>query len=82
IEEVWELILDYISATKENGYFEQQRNRQAKHWMYESINNQLQDAFYNDPEVKKQQKNIEQKVLAGKMSSFKAAQKLLEIYKA
>ncbi len=81
IEELWELVLNYISSTKENGYFEKQRNRQAKHWMYETINNRLQDAFYNDPEVKRRRQKIEQKVLAGKMSSFKAAQKLLEIYK-
>ena len=80
VEELWELILDYVSATKENGYFENQRNRQAKHWMYETINNRLQDAFYNDPEVKRQRKEIEQHVLSGKMSSFKAAQKLLELY--
>lgn len=81
IEELWELIQNYISTTKENGFFEKQRNRQAKHWMYESINNRLQDAFYNDPEVKRQRKKIERKVLEGTMSSFKAAQKLLDLYK-
>lgn len=80
IEELWDLVQDYISTTKENGYFKQQRNRQAKHWMYESINNRLKDAFYNDPNVKKKRNKIEQKVLAGKMSSFKAAQALLDIY--
>jgi LAO/AO transport system kinase len=80
IEELWELVLDYVSATKENGFFEKQRNRQAKHWMYETINNRLQDSFYNDADVKRQRKKIEQKVLAGKLSSFKAAQKLLDLY--
>jgi LAO/AO transport system kinase len=80
IDDIWELIGDYISTTKDSGYFEQQRNRQAKYWMYESINNRLQDAFYNDPDIKKQLKGIEQKVLDGKMSSFKAAQQLLDLY--
>src|SRR6056297_1889596 len=65
VEELWELILDYVSATKENGYFENQRNRQAKHWMYETINNQLKERFYQNPAVQKQQKAIEQKVLNG-----------------
>ncbi|MGK7370723.1 MAG: methylmalonyl Co-A mutase-associated GTPase MeaB, partial [Candidatus Halalkalibacterium sp. M3_1C_030] len=80
IEELWELINDYISFTKENGFFEKQRNRQSKHWMYETINNRLQDAFYNDPGIKKELKSIEKKVLNGEISSFKAAQKLLDFY--
>lgn len=80
VEDIWDLILDYISVTRENGYFDDQRNRQAKHWMYETINNRLQDAFYNDPGIKKELKSIEEKVLNGEISSFKAAQKLLDLY--
>lgn len=80
IDEIWTLIQDYLSTTKENGFFEKKRNRQAKHWMYETISNQLTDRFYNHPKVKEQQKQIEQKVLDGELSSFKAAQKLLDIY--
>ncbi|HSH30767.1 MAG TPA: methylmalonyl Co-A mutase-associated GTPase MeaB, partial [Thiohalobacter sp.] len=66
IEDIWNIIEEYISTTKDSGYFREQRNRQAKYWMYESINSQLQDAFYNDPEIKNQLKGIEQKVLEGK----------------
>ncbi len=80
VEDIWDLILDYISVTGRNGYFDDQRNRQAKHWMYETINNRLQDAFYNDPGIIKELKSIEEKVLKGEISSFKAAQKLLELY--
>ena len=80
IEELWNIIQDYISKTKENGYFEAQRNRQSKHWMYETIKNRLQDSFYNDPKIKNRIKEVEQKVLKGEMSSFKAAQRLLDLY--
>jgi len=80
IEDIWDTILEYISAAKANGYFEEQRNRQAKYWMYETINNRLQDTFYSDPKIKKELEKIEQKVLDGKMSSFKAAQQLLDLY--
>ncbi len=80
IADIWELIQDYISLTKENGYFQDQRNRQAKHWMYDTISNQLTERFYDNPAVKKQQEKIEQQVLNGKLSSFKAAQKLLNLY--
>lgn len=80
IEDIWQMVQKYIDTTKKNGYFQSNRNRQARHWMYESINNRLKDMFYNNPKVKKNLDEIEQKVLDGEMSSFKAAQKLLEIY--
>ncbi|HEX6983440.1 MAG TPA: methylmalonyl Co-A mutase-associated GTPase MeaB [Balneolaceae bacterium] len=80
IPEIWELIQDYITQTKENGYFENQRNRQAKYWMYDSITGELTDRFYNNPAVRKRKEEIEQKVLKGKLSSFKAARQLLDLY--
>ena len=80
IDSIWDLIKEYIELTKENGYFQDQRNRQAKHWMYDSISNQLKDRFYSNKAVQSRQKEIEQKVLSGEMSSFKAAQKLLNLY--
>ena len=80
IPDIWAMIQDYIQLTKENGYFQENRNRQAKHWMYDTISNRLTEHFYDNPDVKKKQKQIEQKVLAGKLSSFKAAQQLLKLY--
>ncbi len=80
IPEIWETIREYMALTKENGYFREKRNQQAKHWMYDTISNRLTEHFYDHPEVKKKQKEIENKVLEGKLSSFKAAQKLLELY--
>lgn len=80
IPEIWELIQEYITQTKENGYFKEKRNRQAKHWMYDSITGELTGRFYDNPEVKKKREEIEEKVLTGKLSSFKAAQQLLNLY--
>jgi LAO/AO transport system kinase len=80
IPEIWKIIQEYSIQTKENGYFQNKRNLQAKHWMYDTITNQLTEYFYNNPAVKKEQKKIEEKVLEGKLSSFKAAQKLLDLY--
>lgn len=80
ISDIWELIQNYITSTKQNGYFESNRNYQAKYWMYESINNQLKDRFYNHPKIKKHLEEIEQKVLHGGIDSFKAAQQLIDLY--
>lgn len=80
LAEIWQMIRNYIAQTRKSGYFEENRNRQSKHWMYEAINNRLKDAFYSDPDVKARLDKIEQQVLNGKMSSFKAAQKLFNLY--
>lgn len=48
IEEIWEDIRDYFKLTKKNGYFLKNRNNQKKNWLMQTINNRIQDDFYND----------------------------------
>ena len=50
IEEIWTEICDYFKLTKKNGYFIENRNNQKKHWLMQTINNRIQDDFYNDNE--------------------------------
>jgi LAO/AO transport system kinase len=80
INEIWDAILEYCSHTQQNGYFEQRRSEQAKYWMYETINEQLKDGFYQKQLIKDQIPDFENKVLNDEMSSFVAAFKLLEAY--
>jgi len=81
ITEIWTMIGEYISSAKENGFFETNRKKQARHWMYESIHQQIKDDFYKNSSVKKALKKTENQVLNGQISSFKAARKLLDIYR-
>jgi len=80
IEEIWEMIGRYIEFTKKNGYFEHRRNEQSKFWMYETINEQLKSKFYNDPLIRTELKSVEEQVLNSQISSFAAAQKVLNEY--
>lgn len=80
IPDIWDIVQEYIALLKENDYFQEKRNRQAKHWMYDTINNRLNQHFFDHPAVKQEQQKIEQKVLNGELSSFRAAQLLLDIY--
>lgn len=80
IGDIWNLIQNYIQLTREHNFWETRRNRQAKYWMYETIDNQLREAFYNHPDIKTQLDAYERKVLSGEMSSFKAARQLLKLY--
>lgn len=80
ISDIWDIVQEYVELVKDNGYFHDQRNRQAKHWMYDTITNRLNEHFFDHPAVKKEQQKIEQQVLDGELSSFKAAQLLLDLY--
>lgn len=80
LEEVWKGVEDFLEHTKSNGYFQHNRNRQNKYWMYESIDETLRNSFYHDPEVEKRIEDYERRVLEAKLSSFIAAKELLDIY--
>lgn len=81
LTEVWKNVLDYISVTKNNGYFNSKRNEQSKHWMHESIYEFLHDEFYLNSKVEKALPSVEKDVLKQKISAFAAAQKLLELWR-
>lgn len=80
IPQVWELTDNYFGHIKANGFMQASRQKQARNWMYETLNEGLQQHFYQDKARKKQVEEIEQRVLAGKISAFQAAQWLLKNY--
>ncbi|MFB6343978.1 methylmalonyl Co-A mutase-associated GTPase MeaB [Saccharicrinis sp. FJH62] len=80
ISDIWNMLLEYLSHTKTNNYFYDRRKRQAKYWMYESINEQLKQNFYNEPDIKASIPTLEQQVLNEEKSSFIAARELLDLY--
>ncbi len=80
IKEVWDMVYKYFDYVKETGYFEYRRNEQAKYWMYESINEQLRNSFFQNNTIATMLKAEEQGVLAGQKTSFVAAKQLLDAY--
>ncbi len=80
IKEIWDMVYEYIDFVKANGYFQYRRNEQAKYWMYESINEQLRNSFYNNPTIASMLGQKENEVLGGTVTSFTAAHQLLETY--
>lgn len=79
--EIWSGIEDFMKFTKNNGYFKSNRLRQAKYWMYETINETLREDFYRNKEVDKHIEEFEEKVMHNRLSSFIAAKELLTIFK-
>lgn len=80
IPEVWDMIDRYFEFVKSNGYFETRRRQQARYWMYETINEELRNHFYNDPEVERMLADKEMRVLSNRQSSFTAARDVLDHY--
>ena len=80
IKEVWDMIFQYIDFVKASGYFEHRRNEQSKYWMYESINEQLRNSFFQNPTISDMLLAEEKSVLDGQKTSFVAAKQLLDAY--
>jgi len=80
IDKVWDMVQNYFSFTQKNQYFQLRRREQSKFWMYETINNQLRDSFYQNEVIQKELVKLENEVLNEKTSSFIAARMLLDKY--
>ena len=80
IKEIWDMIDEDRHFAMDSGYYHEKRQRQAKWWMYESINEALRSSFYLNKEVQALRPQVEQQVLSDELSSFIGAQRLLECY--
>ncbi len=77
---VWEKVQAYEQIAKDSNYFEENRRRQARHWMLQTMDRRLQDHFYQHEEVQKCLPELERQVVAGEISATAAAEQLLERY--
>ena len=80
IEEVWKIISDYFELAKGNQYFEYKRQSQNQYWMLETINEQLKNRFYSNPEIIEMLEQNKTAVGNNEISPFTAAQILLKKY--
>jgi LAO/AO transport system kinase len=80
LDEVWDTILSYINFTKNSGYFQKNRNHQAIARMFEYIYDSLKSDFYNHPGITEKIEEYKKKLLKHEISSYRAAQIILEDY--
>jgi LAO/AO transport system kinase len=80
IPEVWNTITEYFELTKESGFFDEKRNDQNHFWMMETINEQLKQNFYNQPEIISLLEESKKAVQKNEISPFAAASELLKLY--
>ncbi len=80
IEELWEIIMEYFSFTRNSGYFDTFRKEQEVIRMHNTIIEYLNNSFYNHKEVRILVPEIERQLYEGTITSYKAAIKLLDKY--
>lgn len=81
ITEVWNLIIAYIDHSKKSGFFSSNRKNQNKSWLLQHIDNQVKMDFYQHPSIAAVLPKTIQEVTNGKISPFKAAEKLMGLYR-
>jgi LAO/AO transport system kinase len=77
---IWDTVLEHHSWLTSTGQFAVFRQQQVKSWMHESIDQALRDEFLQHTGVREKLASYEQEVLAGRLSPFRAARRLIRIY--
>lgn len=80
LRDIWGGVEDFLKFTKQNGYFQGNRDRQSRYWMYETIDEALKDSFYRNEAIEGKLSEMEKEVLEHRKSSFVAAKELLDLY--
>jgi LAO/AO transport system kinase len=80
IPEVWETIVEFLDLTKANNAFNQRRQSQNEYWMLETIDSELKNRFYNNPEMTALLDAAKKAVINNEASPFSEAQAMLEAY--
>jgi LAO/AO transport system kinase len=80
IEEIWDVINDYVIFARSTGWFNEWRRKQAVVRMHETIIDCLKGSFYNHDEIEKLLPELECQLRLGEITSYTAACKLLNKY--
>jgi LAO/AO transport system kinase len=80
IPEIMQVIEAFQVFTKSNGYFQSQRQEQARYWLHETIQQLIRDKFYEHSQVAMLLNEREGEVLAQLKSPFHAAEELVKAF--
>ena len=77
IDVVWEMILEYTSQTKANGYFAQKRRNQNLNWLDTTVTESLRERVLIHPEVLAIWDELKEQVSSEQITPVEAAEILL-----
>jgi len=79
VDAVWEMIIAYGKHTKQNDFFNQNRNEQNKYWLLQTIEEQLKSDFFNNKTIKEELKKQLKQIENQETTPFAAADILLNL---
>lgn len=82
MEAIWKMIHSYQNTMTHSGFFEEERQRQAIHWIHENIKDQLLDDFYSSTEVRAKMDELTEAVKNQQLSPKAASNSILSYYKS
>lgn len=80
IDNIWDVIGNYVQFTKGNGSFYDRRKEQQYLWLHETLKAQLLSRFYDHPVIKESLAFVKEDIEEGSVTVTTAAQKLLDKY--
>lgn len=80
ITEAWKIVEQFHDATMKSGYFEQRRRLQALDWVRAMLEQELWQSFVRNPVTAEHWPDVEQQVLAGKLSPTAAVKRLIHFH--
>ena len=78
IEEIWGMVEQFIEHTKENGFFEKNRQQQNKNWFLQTVDEYIKQFFHQKETFKIEQAQLLTEIEDHKISPFYAAKVLLD----
>ncbi|MCE6989095.1 methylmalonyl Co-A mutase-associated GTPase MeaB [Dyadobacter sp. CY323] len=80
MDTIWETIEEYVKLTNSNGFFVKNRQSQNMDQLHSSIQQALQDRFYENNAVKSRLLSLEKMVSEGNELPVNAAEHLIDLY--
>ena len=77
IEEIWEMIKEFLEGTKASNYFENNRTQQNKNWFFQTVAALLNQEFYKNEVIQKTSEALLRKIENKAISPYAAAQQLI-----
>ena len=77
IKEIWDILLDYATKTKTNGYWKKHRDEQNKYWLLQTIQDRLQSDFFGAEGIDEKLNALVKDMAENRITPFEAANLLL-----
>ncbi|RLD26470.1 MAG: methylmalonyl Co-A mutase-associated GTPase MeaB [Bacteroidetes bacterium] len=81
LDHIQELLEDFQNKMIKSGFLKAEREKQNEYWLTESLFDALKSDFLSNKKVEDHLDRLKKKVTSGKLSPFKAAEELIDLYK-